>query len=71
MVQKAMAVLVVGIVIAIGGIIYMSIQTSANMVGWGAGVNNMYSNIVPLVVFAGWILVIIGGIFMVSAKKGL
>jgi hypothetical protein len=49
----------------------MSIQTSANMVGWSAGVNNMYSNIVPLVVFAGWILVIIGGIFVVTSKKGL
>jgi hypothetical protein len=54
------------------GIIFMSINLSANTVGWQQGIVNMQGNIVPLVVFAGWILVIIGGIFMVSSKtKGL
>jgi hypothetical protein len=69
MVQKAMAVLVIGITIAVGGIIYMSITTGANVTGWSAATANMYSNITPLVIFAGFILTIIGGIFVVGHRE--
>jgi hypothetical protein len=68
MVQKAMAVLTVGISISIGGIIFMSIMTSANTTGWSTATSNMFTNILPLVIFAGFILVIIGGIFMLGHK---
>jgi hypothetical protein len=69
MVQKALGILIVGIIVSIGGMIFMAINISANVTGWGTNTTSFYRVIVPLVIFAGWILIIIAGAF-ISQHRG-
>jgi hypothetical protein len=68
MVQKAMAILVVGVIVAVAGNVFMMINMSANTTLWGSSPLNLYRNITPLIVFAGIVLVIIGGVLVYRAK---
>ena len=69
MVNKAIAILVIGVGVAVAGGVFMSINMSANVTGWSATTTNFYRNIIPLVIFAGVVLVIIGALLYFLPHK--
>lgn len=61
----------IGILATIGLTIVMTIVIGTNVTGWDAGVSNMLTTIIPLVLAAGFVLGVIGLALTRSGNKGL
>ena len=69
MVNKAIGILVIGVIVAVGGNVFMAITMTSNTTGWSATIVNFSRNIIPLVIFAAFVLVVVGGILFFMPRK--
>jgi hypothetical protein len=61
----------IGVLATIGMTIVMTIVIGTNVTGWNAGITNMVTTIIPLVLAAGFILGVIGLALTNKSNKGV